>query len=217
MTKAENDITNLYLVRHGETDHNLNHIVQGRGVNVPLNETGIFQAKALASLMKSVPLDAIYSSTLLRAAQTARVIVEQSNIDAISFISDLEEMSWGLYEGRSASIELKEAFSEMKNAWKNGIYSYEIPEGETLLQVQKRGLKALDYIIKKHVGQNVLVVAHGRFNQIVLASILQEFGLERMEDLKQNNCALNHVVISGKKIWAEKLNSVDHLENQISL
>ena len=67
--------TTLYVVRHGETEFNRKRMVQGRGIDAPLNEKGVSQAKALARF-RDWDVDVAYSSTLLRAKQTARIFLE---------------------------------------------------------------------------------------------------------------------------------------------
>ena len=93
--------TTLYLVRHGETDFNRRGIVQGKGVNAPLNETGRMQAVSLASALKPVRFGAIYASTLLRARQTAEIVAEMQGFeDEITHRDGLNEISWGVLEGQ---------------------------------------------------------------------------------------------------------------------
>jgi len=204
--------TTLYVVRHGETEFNRNHMVQGRGIDAPLNEKGVSQAKALARF-KDLVVDVAYSSTLLRAKQTARILLERKENIPLGYLRDLEEMSWGIYEGMSQSEELKSAFREMKNAWTQGDYGFRIEQGETLLEVQKRGVNALNYIVNRHAGQKILLVSHGRFIRVLLASILEGYDLSRMNELRQDNTAFNHIVFNNGRYRAENLQCVLHLSD----
>ena len=205
--------TNLFIIRHGETDCNRDHIVQGRGVDVPLNQTGVLQAKALAYRIKNLSLDVFYSSTLLRARQTTKILLEGRNTRSVTYLRDLEEMSWGFYEGMPRSPELAKAFDEMKKAWQKGDYEYRIKEGETLVEVRERGISALNSIVNKHAGKKILLVSHGRFIRIILASVLENHDLSRMKNLKQDNTAFNHLIFGNGKYRAEKLQCIEHLEN----
>ena len=205
--------TTLYIVRHGETECNRNHIVQGRGIDVPLNENGISQAKALARF-KDWEVDVAYSSTLLRAKQTAKIFLEGKDNIPLAYLSDLEEMSWGIYEGMQQSEELKSAFKKMKSAWAQGDYAFRIEQGETLLEVQKRGVSALNYIVSRHAGQKILVVSHGRFIRVLLASLLEGYDLSRMKELRQDNTAFNHIVFNNGQYRAENLRCVLHLSER---
>ena len=212
MSAIPDEITHLYMVRHAETDYNRNRMVQGRGVDVPLNNLGISQASGLSRRFQSLKFDAVYTSTLLRAVQTARIILGENKHLPFTKLRDLEEMSFGIYEGRSWSAELGEVFNLMKSEWSRGNYDYRIEGGETIQEVEERGRKALNYIVNKHQGEHVVVVAHGRFLRILLASILDEYGLERMEDLEMKNTSFNHIVYSNGRFDAKLLQSTTHLD-----
>jgi len=108
--------TTLYFVRHGETDYNRNSIVQGRGVDAPLNERGRRQAEALARRFAAVPLDAIYASPLRRALETAEA-VRRYHPDVPFFqVVDLEEMDWGELEGNPTRLLMTRRSGPSTNA-----------------------------------------------------------------------------------------------------
>lgn len=204
--------THFFLVRHGETDFNLQGMVQGRGVDTPLNETGIRQAQALAGRFSTIKIDAIYSSPLIRALQTARCVAQTCGELPVGTNPGLEEMSWGIFEGQSHSDELASAFDEMKTRWHHGEHDFRVEGGESLLDVQARGLDAMEDIHTNHIGQHVLVVAHGRFLRILLASLLEEYGVKRMEELTHTNTGVNHLVHDGTRFVAKLLNCTEHLK-----
>ena len=209
---SSKDVTTIYITRHGETECNRNSIVQGRGVDVPLNETGVLQAELLANRLKEQKIDEVYSSTLLRARQTANILVRERENNSITYLRDLEEMSWGEYEGMGRSDDMIAAFNEMKQAWAKRNYGYRIKGGETLLEVQKRGIQAFNSIVRRHTGKTILLVSHGRFIRILLASIVEGYTIDRMGALKQGNTAFNHLMFVDGLYQAEKLNCLDHLE-----
>lgn len=203
--------TTLFIIRHGETEFNRKQIVQGRGVDAALNPTGIQQAKTLAQRLSEFNIDVIYASTLLRAKQTANLLIPARKCTPITLLRDLEEMSWGVYEGQARSHKLSNAFDEMKREWRAGNYGYRIEQGETLLEVQKRGVRAIEYIVEKNAGKNILMVSHGRFIRILLATILDEYELGTMSDIRQYNTAFNHIVFTNKRYKAKTLNCIRHL------
>ena len=207
--------TQLFLVRHGQTDYNLKHIVQGRGVNTDLNETGSKQAAALANRFSTIDLDVIYSSPLNRAMQTAKAVLERKGDMPFHTDVDLEEMSWGVHEGKPTGHELSDVFEEMRSRWGAGEYDFALEGGESITEVQTRGIAAIDRIVDKHLGQSVLVVTHGRFLRVILASLLTEYGLKRMEELTHSNTGVNHLVSDDGKNWQLKtLDCVQHLETE---
>ncbi len=204
--------THLYLVRHGETEYNRQHIVQGRGVDVPLNDTGRAQARALALRAAGLGLDAVLASTLTRARETAAIVAEAVGIADIAHYADLEEQSSAVYEGTPATPQLKEASNSMRDRWLGGDYGYAVEGGESILDVQRRGLAAIDHIVAHHAGRRVMVVTHGRFLRILLASLLPEYGLPRMESLKHRNTSVNHLVLRDGRYEALRIDCIAHLD-----
>ncbi len=211
ISQEEAAATHLYLVRHGETEYNRRHIVQGRGVDIPLNELGYRQAEALAERSVDFGLDVIYSSTLTRAKQTAHAVSQKNESVPVVYLRDLEEMSWGEFEGRERSDELKQVFIQMRDEWQGGNYTYSVGGGESAQDVQERGLKAMKYIVEKHQGERVMVVAHGRFLRVLIASLLDEYGLPRMEEIKHKNTCINYLTHTPAGFTAHYLNNIDHL------
>ncbi len=203
--------THLYLVRHGQTEYNRRHIVQGRGVDIPLNALGQRQANALAKRSVDFELDVIYSSTLMRAKQTADAVAGKNETVPVVYLRDLEEMSWGEYEGMERTDELKNKFIQMRDEWQGGNYTFSLGGGESALDVQQRGLKAINYIVGRHQGERVMVVAHGRFLRVLIASLLDEYGLPRMEEIKHKNTCINYLTHTPAGYTAHYLNNIDHL------
>ncbi len=204
--------TTLYLVRHGETDYNRQRIVQGRGIDAPLNATGRRQAEALARRFAQIPLDALYSSPLQRAAATAEAIRCYHPQVPFYLMKDLEEMGWGTLEGKPYAPPYAEQIDYAYARWQAGEYGYRIPGGESILDVQQRALRALEQILEAQAGRTVLVVTHGRWLRILLASILPAYGLARMEQLPHTNTAVNQIIYDGQSFRAVRLNCTAHLE-----
>ncbi len=204
--------TVLYVVRHGETEYNRRRIVQGRKIDASLNEAGRGQAAALARRFAGERLDAIYSSTLRRARETADVVAANHPGVPVHRLRDLEEMSWGDYEGRPFDERVLAMYEKMEALWQSGDFSRPVTGGESIAEVQARGRKALDHILARHRGETVLVVAHGRFIRVLLASILPGYGLERMREIKHANTGVNRVRFGDGPPVADLLNCTAHLE-----
>lgn len=204
--------TLIYFVRHGETEYNRKQIVQGRGIDSVLNETGKRQAAALARRLATVPFDAIYASPMRRARQTAAILARSHPEASLSYLEDLEEMAWGVFEGEPPSPHRDEALGAIKRRWRQGIFDERIEGGESILDVQRRALRAVDHILEREEGRTVLAVTHGRFLRILLASLLDEYGLERMHELPHSNTAVNRIVCCNGAFEADLLNCTAHLE-----
>ena len=204
--------THLYFVRHGETDYNRDGIMQGRGVDTSINATGRAQADALARLFADVDIQAIYSSSLRRARETAAVIAAHHPSVPVHATPQLDEMSWGVVEGRSRDSDAVESiYSDLYDHWDRGEFDKCVDGGESVLDVQKRGLAAVTRIAEQHAGERIVIVTHGRFLRVILASLLDDYGLERMNDIPHDNAAVNHLVVRSGAYTLERLNSTDHL------
>lgn len=204
--------TTFYLVRHGETEYNRQRIVQGRGVDTPLNGTGRRQAEAVAQRLAEVPLDVMYTSTLRRAIQTAEPIVRTHPDVPIYRLADLEEMGWGVFEGTAPSSQRRAAFEDMYARWHRGEFDFRIEGGESILDVQARGRRAMRHILDRHRGKTILVVTHGRYLRVLLATLLEDYGLERMHEIEHTNTGVNKLTLRDDCFEANLLNCTAHLE-----
>jgi uncharacterized phosphatase len=143
-------VTKLLLVRHGETDWNLERRVQGQ-TDTPLNETGRRQAEALARELANERIDAVYASDLRRALDTARAIAGPRGL-GVHLVPELREKNFGSWEGLTDD-EVLERFPEARTGpW---------GDAETPDDVVERVLGALRHIAERHPGDQVLVVSHG--------------------------------------------------------
>ncbi len=152
-----NPTTRLILIRHGETDWNVEGRYQGQA-DPPLNPKGIEQARRLAQILKDKGIDVIYSSPLKRAWQTAQIIAQV--IDAPVYPEPrLMEINQGEWEGLHVT-EIQARYPEIFQQWEKDPWHTHIPGGETLTQVQKRVYAAVDEILSKHPGQTIALVTH---------------------------------------------------------
>lgn len=160
--------TTIFLIRHGQTDWNLAGRLQGHA-DIPLNAKGIEQAQQVAQFLKKkhVLLDALYSSDLLRAQQTAQEIAKLFALDII-LVPDLREGNFGKLQG----LTKQEALDLF------GPYDHEnLPaaaQAEPRDQVVARVLNFLKYIAQNHMGQQVAVITHGA----ALGSLLKSLGYD---------------------------------------
>src|ERR1700754_3829737 len=124
----------LYIVRHGQTDLNKQGIVQGRGRDTDLNDEGRRQANLFYNAYKNVPFDKIYISELKRTQQSI-----QQFIDAgipYEKLSGLDELAWGIYEGKPSTPETKAAFLVMMRDWVAGRLDSKFEDGESPNEVR---------------------------------------------------------------------------------
>ena len=180
----------LYIIRHGQTDNNAQSIIQGRGVDSALNQTGRQQAQAFFEAYKDVPFDAIYTSSLLRTQQTVEPFAEL-RIPQRAF-SELDEISWGNLEGNMVTTESDLVFQNLINKWKGGdIHARTSPGGETPFDLQQRQKKFLEYLLSTP-HKKVLIATHGRFIRAFMCTLLDK-PLSDMETFTHSNLCLYKV------------------------
>ena len=177
----------FYFIRHGQTDLNLKGIVQGRGVNSPLNDNGIKQAQAFYEAYKHVPFDKIYVSTLLRTHQTVEPFLAHG-IPSEELVG-LDEISWGIYEGQEQTPEIMTGFEKVVTSWRNNELDLAIDQGESPNTLVERQREAVEYMLAQENEENVLVCMHGRALRIMLCH-LTEVPVCQMDDFPHTNTAL---------------------------
>lgn len=191
--------TTICLVRHGETDWNLQHRYQGRA-DVPLNPTGREQARRVADAIGDDGWDAIASSPLSRSMETARAIADVAGIDRhdIEQDPDLVERAYGEAEGLT--------LAEREVRFPDGNW----PGLEEWDDVAKRAMLALEHIVVRHPGKRVLLICHGGVINAILAVITKgEMGTGITVII---NTARTVLVKQGDAWEVESVNVTDHLE-----
>ena len=149
-------MTELLLVRHGETDWNRDRRFQGHA-DPPLNEMGREQAHALAAELAGERIELVYTSDLCRARETAEIVAASLGADVVA-LRDLREIDVGEWEGLTWP-EIEERYPEGARAWHEQGFGWEA--GETYDELGERVVAALRRIAADHPEQRVLVVGHG--------------------------------------------------------
>lgn len=173
----------IYIVRHGQTDYNLKGVVQGSGINAPINATGKLQAAAFYENFKNISFDRIYYSGLIRTRQSiARFLTPDIYQEQLT---GLNEISWGNYEGLPMDHDENQYYLNMLDRWSSGELDHKIDGGESPIEVAKRLKNAFRHIIEKG-GENILVCMHGRAIRILMTVVLQ-YDLRYMDAFRHEN------------------------------
>lgn len=146
----------LFLVRHGETPFNREMRYLGTA-DEPLSPAGVGQAERLAASLGPLPLQAVYSSPLCRAAETGRRIAEARQVD-LRLEPRLREQAFGEWEGLTRS-EVLERDQDRLLRWEADL-GLAPPGGESLLSVQERTLALVDDLAQIHPGEWIGLVSH---------------------------------------------------------
>ena len=202
------DRKKIYLVRHGQTDYNLQGVVQGSGIDAPINATGRAQAEAFFRTYRSVPFDRVYHSALLRTRQSVQGFIDLGLPTCM--LPELNEISWGDFEGTPMTPEEGQYYQFMLHQWQLGNLDYAIAGGESPNAVAERLSKALE-ILLKDTRKTLLVCMHGRAMRIFL-SILCQTDLKDMDQYEHNNLCLYLLEQNSETTFSIlKHNDQDHL------
>lgn len=196
----------LYIIRHGETDFNKRGIVQGRGVNSDLNEMGQQQARSFYKAYHHIPFDRIYTSSLKRTHQTVEPFISKG-IEWIK-LHELDELDWGVNEGREATAEMKTEFQQLTRKWMEGDLDLKFPGGESPIEVNHRQKIAIQKIISEPVN-HALICMHGRALRLILCELLN-IPLSNMDTFPHSNVSLYRLKYSDNKFEMLDFNNTDH-------
>jgi broad specificity phosphatase PhoE len=149
-------VTIILLARHGQSDWNAARRWQGRA-DRPLTEKGREQARALAERLAHIELEAIYSSNLRRASETAQAVAAEQGLDVVE-LPELREVDVGSWSGLTRE-EAERRFPDGFLRWREGFEGWD--DGESYTEMTKRVLQAVREIARRHREGPVLVVSHG--------------------------------------------------------
>jgi len=178
----------FYLVRHGESEWNAENRLCGR-TDVPLSETGRRQAKRLAERLKPIPFEALYSSPLERALETAQLISESVGLQP-ALDPKLAELDYGQWEGRTFE-EIMASDPKAYHDWDADPGQFAPPGGESGLEAQQRVVSFFDLLAAKHPQGHVVVVFHKTVCRLMICHVLGMAPSEYRRRLVLNNAALS--------------------------
>ena len=177
----------VYLVRHGETDWNVQRIIQGKHNDIPLNRKGRRQANKLASYFKTKHIDYIISSPLKRSLQTAEIIARVKNLSIVTR-EELSEVDYGEWAGvKSNEVSVK--FPEQWKKFTANPESFTFPNGESLRAFYERVTKYFKTIPKD---KDVLVVTHVNPIRMIIRYILN-IKFKSIYNLHIENCTVSGI------------------------
>lgn len=184
-------------------------MVQGSGIDAPLNETGMKQAAAFYQAYKDTPFDKIYTTNLIRTKQTVNSFTE-SGIPTEE-LADLREISWGSQEGVPFSDASRKEYYDINEQWNQGNYHAKIQNGESPHEVTERLARGFEYITAQPDESKVLICMHGRAMRILMCHLLQ-IPMSEMDSFEHKNTCLYLINWDGESYTLEKRNEISHLE-----
>ena len=198
----EKALATVYVVRHGETDWNIKGVIQGH-TDIPLNSKGKTQAKNLSAKLKDVFFDAVFSSDLMRAKETAEIVALEKKI-AVQATQLLRERNFGTLEGKSAVLldQLRKDIAYLSDEEK---YTYRLQADiENDEEVISRFITYIREIAIGYPNKNILMVTHGGMLRMLLLH-LGIFSYEKPEFGRIGNTAYIVLQCDGVDFFVKEL------------
>jgi alpha-ribazole phosphatase len=186
--------TKLYLIRHGETEPNKTGVLMG-STDTPLNDQGRLQAASLGERLNALEVDAIFSSPLQRAVETASLVFGEEA--QIITDSSLQEFHFGEWEGMHFS-EIAKQYPEIWQMWLTDWEQTHIPGGEAFPAFKHRVISVVEEIVRYNAGKRVAVVSHGGCIRSLLAHFFCESVAKGYWKFKVDNAALSEIEFMGE-------------------
>ena len=184
------DATRLIVVRHGETAWNVDTRIQGH-LDIPLNATGLWQARQLGDALAGEAISAIYTSDLLRARRTAQAVADATGA-ALVDEPGLRERAFGSFQGRTFA-EVEAEHPEQARRWRQRDPDYAPQGGESLRVLRERVVDTTHRLAARHPGELVLLVTHGGVLDVLYrAATRQDIQAPRTWQL--GNAAINRLL-----------------------
>jgi len=200
---------NLYIIRHGETDYNKRGIVQGKGIDSDLNEIGISQAQSFYNAYHNIPFDVIYTSTLKRTHQTVAPFLRHTINHQTR--EELDEIDWGIYEGKAVQNDFHDEYKKVTELWKKGEIDLRIDGGDSPQDLKIRQQSFIDSTLYNSSQNNVLICMHGRALRIFLCTLLNQ-DLATMDEFPHQNLSLYKLQRKDNLFSIDLFNDTSHLD-----
>ncbi|MGE5141201.1 MAG: histidine phosphatase family protein [Rudaea sp.] len=202
--------THFILIRHGETDWNKGERFRGRS-DVGLNAAGLEQAREIANWFAGIKLDAIYSSPLPRALETAAPLAAQHDLQ-VEPSADLLDIDYGAWQGLSEE-EARAKNPELWDLWLKAPGRVRFPGGESIRQVRNRIENGLRSLSEDHLGERVALVSHRITCHVILCYVL---GLpnDALWRVRQDVACINKFKEREGQFTVTLLNSTAHLQQK---
>jgi probable phosphoglycerate mutase len=202
--------TRIIAVRHGETAWNVATRIQGQ-LDIGLNARGRWQAAQVAQALRGEPLQAAYASDLARAWDTAQAIAQASAVGLTVHVG-LRERGFGEFEGLThADIEAR--WPEHALRWRQRDPHWAPPSGESLAELRDRIRHTLDELASAHVGQQIVLVAHGGVLD-VLYRLATGQAAEAPRNWQLGNATINRLLWTPEGLSLVGWSDASHLESE---
>jgi len=185
-------------------------MVQGSGIDAPINNKGKKQAELFYQNYAHVNFDKIYTSNLQRTQQSVHQFIEKPIPH--ERLTGLNEISWGTQEGKPFTEEAGALYREIIFRWNSGELDIGVAGGESPITVMKRQQEAMNHIMSKTDEKQILICMHGRAMRILLSWLLN-YELSNMDHFAHENLGLYELTFTGSLFRIDRFNDTSHLKN----
>ena len=207
------DATRIIAIRHGETAWNVDSRIQGQ-LDIPLNDTGRWQAQQLALALAGEPITTVYASDLLRAFATAQAVAGALELPITTDVG-LRERGFGIFQGHSFA-EIETRLPDQALLWRKRDPAFAPEGGECLNDFRDRVLACLNTLAVRHPGELIAVVAHGGVMDVLYRAATCQ-GLQAPRTWELGNAAINRLLWTPEGLTLVGWADTAHLEQQGAL
>jgi 2,3-bisphosphoglycerate-dependent phosphoglycerate mutase len=203
------DATRIIAIRHGETAWNVDTRIQGQ-LDIPLNDTGRWQAGRLANALAAEPIAAVYASDLLRAWDTALSVGNAAGLPVVTH-EGLRERGFGIFQGRTYA-EVEQLWPDLALRWRKRDPDFAPEGGESLVEFRERVTTTAHELAARHPGEQIVMVGHGGVMDVLYRAATGQ-SLQAPRTWELGNAAINRLLWTREGLtlvgWSDTL----HLDN----
>ena len=200
-------MTQIYLVRHGQTQWNKEQVFRGT-TDVPLNESGQEEARLTGEALRDRPIRAVYTSPLVRASETAAAIARIHGLE-VQTLQGLTDLSFGEWQGVPHSTVM-ERYPDLYRQWLEEPHRVTFPGGDDITTLQSRAVKAVKETASSHPEQTIVMVSHRVVNRVLICGLVG-IDLSLFWQIGQDTAAINTLTWSKERFILVCLNDTCHL------
>lgn len=182
----------IYLLRHGENTANLTKEFSCRKVDYSLTPRGVLQVEQTAAFFKTQSIDAIYSSPLKRAAETAAFVGDSLGLP-VTTLEALREINVGELEGADDLSAAWELHNDILQSWFDGDAERRFPGGESQMELIARMRGAMEQAVQGRDGQRIIFAAHGGIFRLTIEALCSTSDLSMVQGVATQNCAYSRL------------------------
>ncbi|NJM43325.1 MAG: histidine phosphatase family protein [Brachymonas sp.] len=200
-------VTRITAIRHGETAWNVDTRIQGQ-LDISLNDTGLWQAAQAGASLAGEPIDAIISSDLSRAYQTALAVAKPHGL-TVRTDQGLREREFGIFQGRTFA-EIEAQLPSQALAWRKRVPEFAPEGGESLIVFRERVRACIQSLVTQFAGQHLVIVSHGGVMDVLYREATG-LDLQAPRTWQLGNASINRLLWNGEHLSLVGWSDTSHL------